>query len=211
MIIICVFLFVEAAKRFRHPEPINGVLMVIIASIALFANFLSLAFLKKDKDKNLNVKAAYTHLLADTLSSFAVLFGGILIFYFKIFWIDPLLTFLIGIYIFKETWYILKQAYLILLQATPDNLDLTKLKTTIESFNEIDNVHHIHAWKLNDSQIHFECHADLKENYRVNETENILQKIKTKLKTEFNIAHTTIQFEYNSCNDKSVIKTPENQ
>jgi cobalt-zinc-cadmium efflux system protein len=186
-------------------------MMVIIASIALFANFLSLAFLKKDKDKNLNVKAAYTHLLADTLSSFAVLFGGILIFYFKIFWIDPLLTFLIGIYIFKETWYILKQAYLILLQATPDNLDLTKVKTSIESFNEIENVHHIHAWKLNDSQIHFECHADLKENYRVNETENILHKIKTKLKTDFNIAHTTIQFEYNSCNDKSVIKTPENQ
>jgi cobalt-zinc-cadmium efflux system protein len=159
----------------------------------------------------LNVKAAYTHLLADTLSSFAVIIGGILIFYYKIYWIDPILTFLIGIYIFRETWFILKQAYLILIQATPNTLDLTKVKTSIETFKEIDNVHHVHAWKLDDSQIHFECHIDLKENIRISETEEILFKIKTLLKEEFSIAHTTVQFEYNCCDDKSVIRTPENQ
>jgi cobalt-zinc-cadmium efflux system protein len=211
MIFICVFLFAEAAKRFHHPQPINGVTMVIISSIALFANFISLTFLKKDKEKNLNVKAAYTHLLVDTLSSFAVLLGGIIIFYRKIYWIDPLLTFLIGIYILKEALDILKQAYLILLQATPNNLDLVQVKASIEAFNEIDNVHHIHAWNLDDSQIHFECHIDLKENIRISETEEILFKIKTQLKNKFKIAHTTVQFEYNCCDDKSAIKIPENQ
>jgi len=207
MVVICVYLILQAFERLKHPRTdINGVMIVIIAALSLIANFIAIAFLFRDKNKNLNVKAAYLHMLGDVFSSAIVLLGGIFIYRYKIFWLDAVLTFIIGIYIFKEAWYILKQAYLILIQATPGELDLIKVKNRIESFIDVENVHHIHAWNLNDSQIHFECHIDLNNDLKISETENILYKIKQLLKEDFNIAHTTVQFEYNSCDDKSIIK-----
>ncbi len=205
MIVICIYLFAGAIERLQHPHKINAALMVIIAAIGLLANFIAMAFLINDKDKNLNVKSAYLHLLGDTLSSIAVLLGGIMIYFYKIYWLDPVLTFIIGAYIIKETWDILKQAYLILLQATPSVLNLDLIKKTIESEDEVDNVHHVHAWKLDDVNIHFECHIDLKKDFKISETEKVLHNLKKTLHDKFKIAHTTIQFEYNSCNDKSMI------
>ncbi len=208
LVIICSFLFYGAIVRLKHPARINGAMMVVVAIIALLANFIAMTLLKKDREKNLNIKAAYLHLLADTLSSAAVIVCGILIVFFKnkIYWLDPVITFIISIYILKEAWFILKQAYLILIQAAPNDLDINKVKSVIEAFAGIENIHHIHAWKLNDTQIHFECHIDLNKDYKISETEEILFKIKQLLKDDFNIIHTTIQFEYNYCDDKSIIK-----
>lgn len=205
MLVICIYLIIEAIHRFQHPEKINGLVMIVVASIGLLGNFIAMSFLKHDKEKNLNIKAAYIHLLGDTLSSVVVIAGGIFIYFFKIYWLDPVLTFIISIYILKETWFVLKQAYLILLQATPPEIDLEHIRSAIEVFPEVENIHHVHVWKLNDSQIHFECHIDLRENYRISETEAILYKIKNILKEDFSINHTTIQFEFNCCNDKSMI------
>jgi cobalt-zinc-cadmium efflux system protein len=202
---ICVFLFYEAYRRLINPEPIDGALMMVVAFIGLIANVVAMSLMKKDAGQNINIKAAYLHLMGDTLSSVAVLVGGVLIYFFHIYWIDPVITFIVGIYIMKETWLILKQAYLILLQATPQGLDLSLVKQRLELVNEIENVHHIHAWNLDDRQIHFECHVDLKHDYKISETEKIIDQVKTVLKDEFSIAHTTIQFEYNCCNDKSMI------
>ncbi len=69
----------------------------------------------------------------------------------------------------------------------------------------IENIHHVHVWKLNDKDIHFECHIDLNEDIKISETENIQHQIKTILKEDFQIEHTTIQFEYNCCSNKAMI------
>ena len=206
MAVICIYLVYEAFQRFKHPEPINGAMMVVIASIGLLANFIAVAILRNDKDKNLNIKAAYLHLIGDTLSSVAVVIGGIFIYFYKIFWLDPIITFIIAIYVFRETWFVLKQAYLILLQATPNELNIKTVHAVLEHLPEVENVHHIHAWKLDDKQIHFECHVDLKNDCRISETEHILHRMKHILKEDFNVSHTTIQFEFNCCDDKSMIR-----
>jgi cobalt-zinc-cadmium efflux system protein len=204
MLFICGYLFYEAIIRIEHPQPIKGVLMVMVASVGLLANIIAVLLLKDDSKKNLNVKSAYLHLLSDTLSSVAVIIGGILIYYYRVYWLDPIITIIISIYIFKETFGILKQAYLILLQATPQNLDLHEVKTRLENLSEIDNVHHVHAWNLNDQEIHFECHVDLKTDLHISQTEALLFKIKLILSEQFKVNHTTVQFEYNTCEDKSV-------
>ncbi len=205
MAAICIFLFVEAYHRIINPEPIKGLVMIIVATIGLIANFMAIMFLQNHRKTNINVRAAYLHLLGDTLSSIVVVIGGIFIYRFKIWWLDPVLTIIIGIYILKETIEIIKQAFLILIQATPPEIDLEKIKKTIENISEIENIHHVHAWKLNDNDIHFECHIDLKEDYRISETERILNDIKNILKNDFQIEHTTIQFEYNCCTNKAMI------
>ena len=206
MIAICIYLFIEAYYRLKNPTKINGALMVIVATIGLLANFIAMALLQKDKDKNINVKAAYLHLLGDTLSSITVIIGGVFIYFYRIYWLDPLLTFIIGAYVLKEAISILRQAYLILVQATPENLDLEKVRSELECLPEVDNIHHVHAWQLDDVQIHFECHVDLKNDYLISRTETIMFKIKEILKNNYQIDHTTIQFEYNCCDDKSMVK-----
>ncbi|MCX7986912.1 MAG: cation diffusion facilitator family transporter [Bacteroidales bacterium] len=205
MLVIVLYIFKEAWERIQNPEPIHGLTMIIVATIGLIANLLAVSFLQHHRKENLNVRAAYLHLIGDTLSSVLVVIGGIFIYRYRIFWLDPVLTFIIGIYILKETFSIIRQAYLILLQATPPEIDLNKIKKTLENLPDIENIHHVHAWKLNDNNIHFECHIDLKHDCRISETENILNQVKLVLKQDFNIEHTTIQFEFNCCENKAMI------
>jgi cobalt-zinc-cadmium efflux system protein len=205
MLVIVLYIFKEAWERIQNPEPIHGLTMIIVATVGLVANLLAVSFLQHHRKENLNVRAAYLHLIGDTLSSVLVVIGGIFIYRFQIFWLDPVLTFVIGIYILKETFSIIRQAYLILIQATPPEIDLNKIKKTLENIPAVENIHHVHAWKLNDNDVHFECHIDLKEDFRISETETILNHVKAVLREDFNIEHTTIQFEYNCCVNKAMI------
>ena len=205
LIVITLFLFVEAYKRFQSPEPIKGILMFWVAVVGLIANLLAVVLLKSDSTHNLNIRAAYLHLLGDTISSVAVIVGSVLIYYFKIYWIDPVVTVLIGLYILKEAFVVLRETVDILMQGTPSSIDLKKVVEEIEKHNEISNVHHVHAWKLDDKQIHFECHADLTKDLPLSKTDEIRSEIEAILLNKFNISHVTLQFEYNCCNEKSVI------
>jgi len=205
LVVIVVYLFFESYQRLRNPEPVKGLVMFIVALIGFLANLFSILLLKKYSGMNLNIRAAYLHLLGDTVSSAVVIVTAVLIYFFSLYWIDSLVTFLLGIYLLRETFLILKETLDILMQATPQGLNLVEVKTILESIPEIDNIHHVHAWNLNDQDIHFECHIDLKSDYRISETENIKTVIHDILKKKFNINHVTIQYEYNCCEDKNMI------
>jgi cobalt-zinc-cadmium efflux system protein len=207
LIVITLFLFIEAYKRFQSPEPIKGLIMFSVASIGLLANLASVILLRGDAGKNLNIRSAYLHLLGDTISSVAVIIGSLLIYFFSIYWIDPLVTVIIGVYILKETYSVLKEAVDILMQGTPPGIDLTHIVTEVEKQTHIENIHHVHAWKLDDTKIHFECHADLKEDLPLSKVDNIRANVEELLKTKYGISHVTIQFEYNCCSEKAVIHT----
>ncbi|NOZ46651.1 MAG: cation transporter [Chlorobi bacterium] len=210
LIVISFFLFYEAVLRFLEPEPIKGKLMLTVAIIGFIANLFSVLLLKKDSKKNLNMKAAYLHLLGDTLSSVAVIVGGILIIKFNLYWVDPLITVLIGLYILKESYSILKQAGNILMQSAPENLNLEEIQTEVEELPDIANMHHVHAWNLTDKSIHFECHIDLKKDLKLSEVQLIRSKIEGILRDNYSINHLTIQFEYDCCGNKELIKNNKN-
>jgi cobalt-zinc-cadmium efflux system protein len=207
LVVIIIYLFIEAWHRLRNPMPIKGLVMLIVAVVGLLANLFSVLLLKKHAVQNINIRAAYLHLIGDTISSIVVIFTAILIYFFNIFWIDPLVTFLLGIYLLWETYRILKVALDILMQATPPGLDLNLVKDALETIPSIDNIHHVHAWNLSDQDIHFECHVDLKSDIRISETEVIRDAINEMLKEKFRITHVTIQYEYNCCADKNMIHT----
>lgn len=207
LVVIIIYLFIEAWHRLRNPMPIKGLVMLVVAVVGLLANLLSVLLLKKHAVQSINIRAAYLHLIGDTISSFVVIFTAILIYFFNIYWIDPLVTFLLGIYLLWETYRILKVALDILMQATPPGLDLNEVKTALETIPAVDNIHHVHAWNLSDQDIHFECHVDLTSDIRISETEAIRDAINKLLKEKFRITHVTIQYEYNCCADKNMIHT----
>ncbi len=205
LIAICIYLFFEAYKRFVNPEPIKGLIMVIIAIFGLLANLISVIILNKDKNHNLNVKSAYLHLMGDTLSSFAVIIGGIAIWQWQIYWIDPVITVLVSLYIIYHTWGVVKQSVDILMQSTPAEINLDAIKNHVETIKDIDNIHHVHAWRLDDREIHLEAHINLKNNIDMIKMMAVRKQVEDLLKENFHISHTTLQFGYNCCEGDNLL------
>lgn len=205
---ITLYLFAEAVERLKEPQKINSLLMLVVASIGLIANIIAVFLLHRDARHSLNVKAAYLHLIGDSLSSVVVIIGGVLIYFYGIYWIDPVVTFFIGAYILYEAVKILNEAVKILMQNTPPKLNINKIKKVIEMDHRIRNIHHIHAWSLTDQKIYFEAHVDTLNDLALSEVNTLREDIEKVLEKEFNIDHTTLQFEYRACDD-GLIKEKE--
>jgi cobalt-zinc-cadmium efflux system protein len=207
---ISTYLIYEAILRFVHPEPVRSGLMFIIAGTGLVANLLSMLFLRGDSNKSLNIKAAYVHLLGDTLSSVAVIGGAIIIYYTKVLWIDPLLTLIISIVIIFQAYKILRESVDILMQSTPENINLDEIKIFLEKHPMIRNIHHVHCWQLQDQDILFEAHIETSKNMQLSESGALVVEIERQLRENFSITHTTLQIEYDVCEDKTMIRQPKN-
>jgi cobalt-zinc-cadmium efflux system protein len=205
MIVVCLFLFFEAYERFKNPQPINAGIMGIVAVIGLLANFLAMILLKKDSQGSINIRSAYLHLLGDTVSSVAVILGGIAIAIWNTGWIDPLLTVLIGIYIIRESYFILEEAIHILMEGAPLDISIEEIQKEVEGFEEVENIHHIHLWLVGDNDAHLEAHVNIK-NMMISESDLLREKIEETLHEKFGIHHITLQFECNQCPDVGLIK-----
>ncbi|EHR78748.1 cobalt transporter [Thermococcus litoralis DSM 5473] len=199
---VALFLLVEAYKRFKNPEPIDGPLMLGVALIGLLANLISVLLLHEHAHESMNVRSAYLHLLSDTLSSVAVVIGGIAIIKWNILWIDPLITVLISLYILREGYAILKESVEVLMEASP-NLNFEEIKREIESIPGVKNAHHFHAWRVGEKEIHFECHVEVND-MPLSEAQKLIDDIAERLKS-FGITHVTIQLEAGRCEDKNTI------
>lgn len=149
----------------------------------------------------MNMRAVYLHFLSDALSSVGVMVGGIVIYYFDAYWIDPSLTVLIGLYIIKESYEILKESANILMQGTPETVDIDEIAEELEKMAAIKNIHHIHIWALDEHTLFFEAHVNLKNDILVSELSDVYKKLEQILKGRFGVTHLTIQFEYNCCDD----------
>jgi len=201
---ISIYLFIESYHRFVSPEPIEGGLMIIVASIGLLANVIGTLLLQKGAKANMNIRAAYLHLLSDAVSGVAVIIGGLFIYFYNVYWIDPVLTVLISLYIIKASYTIVKEATMVLMMAAPESLSIQEIEKVVLHLDEIQNIHHIHLWRVNDREIHFEAHINV-EDMMVSNTDIVLGKVKKILEDRFNIQHVTLQFECNICDDVGLI------
>jgi cobalt-zinc-cadmium efflux system protein len=179
--------------------------MFSVATVGLVANLVAVILLKADSKKNINIRAAYLHLMGDTLSSIVVIIGGLLIWKFGIYWIDPLITLLISLYILKETFLLLRDSFNILMQSAPKDIDLDKVKSEVEKVEGVRNIHHVHLWSLNDRQVHFEGHVDLVQDMSVSQASTLNKQISRLLHDRFDIEHTTLQMEFGCCEENHLI------
>lgn len=204
LIVICVYLFYEAVQRFLEPQEINAGIMSIVAVIGLLANFVAVLLLRRDSKSSINIRSAYLHLLGDTVSSVAVIFGGIAIAVWKINWIDPALTILIGLYIIKESYTILEEAVHVLMEGAPLEISIKDIQDEVEKFIEVEDIHHIHLWMVGDNDVHLEAHINVND-MKISESDSLRKKIEEALHHKFGIHHITLQFECNQCPDVGLI------
>ncbi len=203
---IAIFLIFEAVSKFYNPEPINSIWVIALGILSIILNALSVLLVKDDAHENMNIKAAYLHLLTDVMTSVAVVLGGVLMYFYEIFWVDPLISIIIAIYLIWASFGLIKESTAILMQFTPEDIDIDEIIDLIVKENEIKNVHHIHVWKLDDHRIHLEAHLDFNENITIKQSAKTIDTLEKVLHDKFDIEHTTFQCEYNRCDDKMMIK-----
>jgi len=204
LIVIYIFLFYEAFKRLFDPREIEAGTMTIIALVGLIANIIGTFLLKRDAKSSINIRSSYMHLLGDSVSSVAVIFGGLAIAFWKVYWIDPALTFLIGIYIIKESYDILGEAIHVLMEGAPPEISLETIKDEVEKFHEVEDIHHIHVWTVGDNDIHLEAHVNIND-MKISESDKLRSRIENLLEAKFGIHHITLQFECNQCLEDGLI------
>ncbi|WP_457748826.1 cation diffusion facilitator family transporter [Sulfurimonas sp.] len=202
---IAIFLIIEAFHKLYHPEVINSIWVIGLGTLSIVLNAASVLLIQDDAHDNMNIKAAYLHLLTDVVTSVAVVGGGLLMYYFGLFWIDPLISALIALYLIWASFGLIRESSAILMQFTPKGIDVDAVADTIEEETEIKNVHHIHIWKLDEKHIHLEAHLDFHENVTLLVSTAVIQKLEKKLYNDFHIVHTTFQCEYERDDNKEKI------
>jgi len=204
LVIISIYLFYEAILRFQNPEPIKGVLMTVVASIGLAANIAGTLLLKRDAKTSMNIRSSYFHLLSDAVSSVAVITGGLAIILWNIYWIDPVLTILISIYITRESFKILSDAIHVLMEGAPPDISIREIQSEVEKLEKVQNIHHVHIWTVGENDVHLEAHIDVAD-MMISKSNILGEQIEELLKTKFGINHITLQFECEQCKDVGLV------
>ncbi len=204
LIIISVIILFEAVQRLINPVPISANLVIWLAIAGILVNGISVLFIRNDSHANMNMKSVYLHLLGDMLTSFAVLLGGFAMKYLQWFWTDSVFSMAIAVYLLYMSWGIFRSSLRIIMQFTPEEVNIHKIVKEIEVINGVNNVHHVHVWQINEHDLMFEAHIDVKEDVRVSDFGEILSRIKEVLHRH-DIDHSTIQPEFMVDDNKNVI------
>lgn len=205
LIVIAVFLAFEAVKRLQNPVELESNIVIVLALLAIFANGFSVLLLKKDAHHNLNMRAAYLHLLSDMLTSVAVLIGGLLMKFYQIYWIDGVLTIIISAYLFFMSWHIFRDSLQILMLFAPKHIKIEEIQNEIIEIDGVKNMHHVHIWQLNDSELHFDAHIEFKKDISLSEFDIKCKEIEKILSEKFDIHHSFLQPEYSRNDIKELI------
>mgnify|MGYP005622029613 CR=1 FL=1 len=199
-----VYIAVEAWQRFLDPRPISGQLVIWIALLGFAGNLFSALILRTGAKVNLNMKSAFLHMLADAATSLAVVALGILWLYKPWYWLDPALSWIIVAIIIYSGWGILKDSFLILMNATPPGINLTEIKNTLETIEGIGEIHDLHVWNPSAESIALAAHITVPDQM-LGRVDELAQKVRTVLWEKFKIDHPTLQFESSTCQNGGLL------
>ncbi len=184
----------EAVKKIFHPEPLPGKIIAIVAAVGIIINGGTALLFMKHQEKDLNIKGAYLHLLADAAVSAALVVGGIMIIYTGWYWLDPVLSLLVAVVILYSTWGLLKDSLRLSLDAVPKGIELEKVKQEALAIAGVKNIYHVHVWAISTTENAMTAHLIL-ENDITPEQEIKLKHAFRHAMEHLNIRHVTIETE----------------
>lgn len=183
-----------SVDRWMHPVEIKGVTTALIAGVGIVVNGLTAWLFVKDKDKDLNIKGAYLHMLADTLVSVGVVFSGLIIWQTNWYWVDTITSWVIVLMILLSTWSLLKESIRLSLDGVPKEIDGLKLRDQILKIKGVLSMHHTHIWALSTTENAMTAHLVIDKTCTFDDAATIKQEIRHFL-THENIQHVTLELE----------------
>ncbi len=194
LIVIGFYLLYEGGMRLIEPTEVRGWWVVILGSIALIVDALTAMLTYSMQKASVNIRALFLHNLSDALASVAVIIGGVLILRYDIRWVDPAITIGIAIYILYLALSEIGTTIRMLMLGCPADIDTDAVITAVESLDGVEEVHHSHFWQMEEHAAALDTHIVVARE-RWNDIEAINKAIKSRLKEEFNITHSTLEFE----------------
>ena len=182
------YLLVEGIWRLITPEPISGMIIIIVSVLALFVDVATAKISHHHAAHNTNMKMVFLHNLADALGSVGVIISGLCVMWFSIFWVDGVVAIAIAAYMIMQAIIEFPNIVCILMNAAPDNVNLKELEKAILKIEGVEDVHHVHLWRMDEHECSLECHIRSCQ-------ESVLEKVKVMLEKQFDIHHCTIQIE----------------
>lgn len=189
----------EGIQHILKPVPTNGNVIMIVASIGIVINFLSALLFQKKKDSDLNIKAAYWHLMADALVSLGVVIAGLIIKYTNWYFVDGIIALIVAIVILFSTWSLFKDSIIGILDGVPSNINSEEIKNHLLKIKGVKEIYHIHIWSISTNENSLTCHIKIDS---LDDIPCVKEQIKKEL-SEHNITHSTLEFETEneSCNE----------
>lgn len=184
----------EGVQRLVDPHPVSGLNISIIAGIGIVINFVTAILFFREKEKDLNVKSAYLHLMADAVVSLGIVIGGIMVFYLNWFWLDPLISIIIAIIILVSTWKLLRHSLRLSLDGVPENISVAAIRSMAMKMKGVVDFHHIHVWAMSTTENALTAHLVLAANISPQQQYKIKHDLKHSLEHK-NIHHITIETE----------------
>lgn len=194
---VAIYILVEAFLRISNPPDIQSNLMLIIASLGLLVNLIAMKLLSQSKDDSLNVKGAYLEVWSDMLGSVGVIVGALLIRWTGWGWIDSVIAVGIGLWVLPRAWALLKQSTHILLEGTPEHLNIDEIKQALSSHWGVGSIHDLHVWSISSGKSSLSVHVVCQ--HREMDWPDLLHQIRAMLAVRFDLHHTTIQLEATPC------------
>lgn len=204
LFVIATLIIKEAYDRLIQPQTVASGTMIVIAIIGLFANLISAWFMmtKGDVKGNINLRSAYLHVLGDALGSVGAIIAGVLMMTFSWYIADPIISVVVAVLILKSAWGVLKDTIHVLMEGTPNTVDLQEVKKTLQSIDGVVNVHDLHIWTITSGLDSLSCHLLIKDTKKC---QDILQSALDRVEEKFNIKHCTIQVEKSQLQHKPTI------
>ncbi len=197
LVFISFYIVYEAFRRLQQPVTVDAGIMIWVAAAGVVMNG-GIALLLMRGHRDINVRSALLHEVGDTLSTAVVIIGAIAIAYTGHQWIDPALSLGIGVMILWSSFGIIRESLNILLEGTPNGMELDRIQRAICDIPGVCSVHDLHVWSIGSDTHSLSCHVAI-EDMPASESANILAAIRGELEQNFQIHHTTIQFELNAC------------
>ncbi|MDP9160778.1 MAG: cation diffusion facilitator family transporter [Acidobacteriota bacterium] len=197
LVAVSFFIFYEAFNRMQHPEQVRAGVMIEVAAAGVVMNGV-IAWLLHRSAKDVNIRSAFLHEIGDTLSTAAVIVGGWVILATGQYWIDSALSFGIGALILWSGFGIVRETLNILLEGTPAGIKLDSVEAAMRTVEGVNDVHDLHVWCIGSQTRALSCHISIAD-IPPSASEKILRDVKARLHGQFQIDHTTIQFEHADC------------
>ncbi|NIK13129.1 cation diffusion facilitator family transporter [Alkalibacillus almallahensis] len=196
LVLIAFYIFYEAYGRFVNPPDVASTGMLIIATIGLFVNILVAWILMKqgDTEENLNLRAAFLHVLGDLLGSVGAIIAALLIIFFNWGWADPVASVIVAVLVLISGIRVTRESIHVLMEGKPKNVDLNEVVRSIKEIEGVQDIHDLHVWSITSGQNALSSHVVVEGDLSISECQSLLRQIERQLEQQ-NIGHVTIQLE----------------
>ena len=181
----------DVVAKFRHPEPVAGSQVMIVAGIGVVINTVTALLFIRGQKHDLNIKGAFLHMAADAGVSLGVVIAGLLITMTGSLWIDPITSFIIIAVILWSTWALFRDSLDLALDAVPRHIDFDKVREFILSKEPVKEIHDLHIWAMSTTQVALTAHLVMPGG----QDDTFLVQLREDIRREFGIEHTTLQVE----------------